>query len=68
MKKITEIFETLCVLNWFIEIILYGIDLVSSGKGYSPSNAVVVRLIVTGFVATQVMIRWGIENLKDELF
>ena len=68
MKIIFEIFETFCILNWLITVILlFNIeDLVSLGKDQSPSNAVVVHLIISGFVATQVMIKWGIEKLGSE--
>ena len=59
-------FEGCVLLLWLIVILIHGLSLIYEND-YSASNNSIITFIMLGLLQTQIMIKWEIEKLKDEL-
>ena len=66
MKTFEFFFEGFVILFWLILILIHGFLLIC-GNDYSASNNSIITFIMLGLLQTQIMIKWEIEKLKDEL-
>ena len=67
MKTFNTFVEGFVNLSWSITLLSYGLSPLIYGLDHSPSNKLIISLIVLGFLKTQIMIEREIEKLKDEL-
>lgn len=67
MKTFKTFCEVAVVLFWIILVLIHSVLSLIYWKDYSPSNDLIITFIVLGFLHTQIMIKWEIQKLKDEL-